>query len=174
MLLASDTGDYSHMSNHANDPFDLQRFLDAQEARYQHALAELRAGQKRSHWSWYILPQVLGLGFSSMSVRYAIGSLAEAKAYLEHPVLGTRLRECVAAMNAHTGLSAVHILGQVDAQKFRSCLTLFAQAASSDPLFGDALTKYFAGQPDATTLAILARQHAARGEAHPTGSGLGG
>lgn len=152
------------MSNHPDDPFDLQRFLDAQEASYQHALAELRAGQKRSHWSWYILPQVLGLGSSSMSVHYAIGSLAEAKAYLEHPVLGTRLRECVAAMNAQTGLSATDVLGEVDAQKFRSCLTLFAHASSSDPLFSEALTKYFAGTPDATTLAILARQHAGRGE----------
>jgi uncharacterized protein (DUF1810 family) len=106
-----------------DDPYDLGRFLEAQEASYQHALSELRAGQKRSHWSWYILPQVLGLGSSPLSVRFAIRSLAEAKAYLEHPVLGPRLRECVAAMNSHTGLSARQILGEIDAQKFRSCLT---------------------------------------------------
>jgi uncharacterized protein (DUF1810 family) len=147
-----------------DDPYDLGRFLEAQEASYQHALSELRAGQKRSHWSWYILPQVLGLGSSPLSVRFAIRSLAEAKAYLEHPVLGPRLRECVAAMNSHTGLSARQILGEIDAQKFRSCLTLFARADSSEPGFGDALSKYFSGRPDAATLSILASQQGSSGE----------
>jgi uncharacterized protein (DUF1810 family) len=144
------------MPKASNDPFDLQRFLDAQQETYERAVAELRAGLKQSHWSWYILPQVLGLGSSAMSTRYAIKSLAEAKAYLAHPVLGARLRECVAALNSHTGLSAAQILGAVDAQKFRSCLTLFAQADSSEPLFGRALAKYFDGKPDGATLAILA------------------
>ena len=146
------------MPNRTDDPFDLNRFLEAQEGSYQDALSELRAGRKRTHWSWYILPQIVGLGFSGMSVRYAIKSMAEAKAYLEHPVLGARLRECVAAMNAHTGLSASQILGGIDALKFRSCLTLFAQAGSPEPVFGEALNKYFAGQPDDATLAILADQ----------------
>jgi len=144
------------MSNPPSDPFLLSRFVEAQEASYAQALSELRAGKKRSHWSWYILPQVQGLGSSPLSVRYAIGSLAEAKAYLEHPLLGARLRECVTAMNMHTGVSAREVLGEIDAQKFRSCLTLFAQAAGSESVFVDALNKYFSGQPDAATLAILA------------------
>ena len=145
------------MSNHPHDPYDLARFVEAQSATYEEALAELRAGRKRSHWIWYILPQVQGLGSSPMSVRYAIKSLAEARAYLEHPVLGARLRECVAAMNAHTGLSADDVLGQLDAQKFLSCLTLFAQAATAESVFAQAMAKYFSGKPDATTLAILER-----------------
>ncbi|MBV6418201.1 MAG: hypothetical protein CMLOHMNK_03000 [Steroidobacteraceae bacterium] len=140
----------------ASDPFDLKRFLDAQEASYECALAELRAGLKETHWSWYVLPQVAGLGSSPMSRRYAIRSLAEAKAYLAHPVLGTRLRECVAALNAHDGLSAERILGDVDAQKLRSCLTLFLQVAPADPILVAALSKYFAGRQDPATLAILA------------------
>jgi uncharacterized protein (DUF1810 family) len=148
-----------------SDPFDLKRFVDAQEPSYEQALAELRAGRKRSHWSWYILPQVLGLGSSPMSVRYAIRSLAEAKAYLGHPLLGARLRECVAAMNTHAGSSATQILGEIDAQKFRSCLTLFAQADSSEPIFGQALNNYFSGEPDVATLAILAGQQGARRDA---------
>lgn len=146
------------MLNESNDPFDLKRFHDAQRASYESALAELRAGKKEAHWSWYILPQVLGLGSSAMSTRYAIRSLAEARAYLRHPVLGTRLRECIAALNAHTSLSADQILGEVDARKLRSCLTLF----------GEALTKYFAGREDAATLAILAMwsEGAARPHSH--------
>lgn len=139
-----------------DDPFDLNRFLEAQAASYRQALSELRAGRKRTHWSWYILPQLHGLGSSPMSVRYAIGSLAEAKAYLDHPVLGARLRECVAAMNAHEESSASRILGEIDALKFRSCLTLFSQAGGSERVFRDALNKYFGGQADAATLAILA------------------
>jgi uncharacterized protein (DUF1810 family) len=141
-----------------HDPFNLDRFVEAQASNYDDALAELRAGHKQSHWSWYVFPQIRGLGSSPMSVRYAIGSMAEANAYLEHPVLGPRLRECVKAMNAHRGLSATQILGDIDAQKFRSCLTLFAQAASSEAIFGDALKKYFGGTPDAATLAILAKR----------------
>lgn len=146
------------MPDQPGDPFDLNRFVEAQAASYRDALAELRSGRKRTHWSWYVLPQVAGLGSSPMSVRYAIRSLAEAKAYLEHPVLGARLRECVAAMNDLTGSSASQILGEIDAQKFRSCLTLFAQASGSEAIFAEALDKYFSGNADTATLAMLARQ----------------
>ena len=140
-----------------HDPYHLDRFIEAQASNYGDALAELRSGSKQTHWSWYVFPQIRGLGSSAMSVRYAIGSMAEVRAYLEHAVLGTRLRECVRAMNAHRGLSASQILGDIDAQKFRSCLTLFAQAAPSETIFSDALKKYFDGKPDAATLAILAK-----------------
>jgi len=137
------------------DPYDLNRFVEAQLSNYEDALAELRAGNKRSHWSWYVFPQVRGLGSSPMSVRYSINSKDEASAFLAHPVLGARLRECVSAMLAHRGLSASRILGDIDAQKFRSCLTLFAQAAPSEPLFDEALKKYFDGVPDSKTLSLL-------------------
>lgn len=146
------------------DSFGLNRFLEAQRANYQQALCELRAGLKRTHWSWYILPQLTGLGSSAMSTRYAIRSLAEAKAYLDHPVLGARLRECIAALNAHAGSSAEQILGAVDAQKLHSCLTLFARVDGSDPLFGAALRKYFAGRQDKRTLEILTSQAGAAGK----------
>jgi uncharacterized protein (DUF1810 family) len=152
------------MSTTPPDPYDLQRFVAAQEGSYPQALAELRAGRKRTHWIWYVLPQIEGLGSSSMSRRYAIGSLAEARAYLEHPILGPRLRECVAAVNAHDGLSAVEIFGSVDAAKFRSCCTLFAEVAGAEEVFAEALNKFFAGKPDPATLAILAARRG-RGEA---------
>jgi uncharacterized protein (DUF1810 family) len=139
------------------DPFNLNRFIEAQASNYGEALTELRTGRKETHWSWYVFPQIHGLGSSAMSVRYAINSMAEARSYLEHPVLGLRLRDCVKAMNAHRGMSADQILGDIDAQKFHSCLTLFAQAAPSDTIFNDALKKYFGGAPDAATLAIIAR-----------------
>lgn len=145
------------MMNESNDPFALKRFLEAQRVSYHSALAELRAGRKETHWSWFIFPQVLGLGSSSMSIRYAIRSLAEARAFHAHPVLSARLRECIAALNARTCSGADEILGEVDAQKLRSCLTLFAQADPSEPLFADGIVKYFAGRGDAKTLAILSR-----------------
>ncbi|HET7793863.1 MAG TPA: DUF1810 domain-containing protein [Rhizobacter sp.] len=141
----------------ATDLRDLDRFVEAQAANYDDALAELCAGRKRTHWSWYVLPQLRGLGSSAMAVRYGIASLAEARAYLAHPLLGPRLRACVAAMNAHSGLSAEQILGQIDALKFRSCVTLFAQADATEPLFSQALATYFGGQPDPATLALLGR-----------------
>ena len=144
-----------HMPTHAGDPYNLQRFLDAQDTVYQTVLSELRAGRKQTHWSCYIFPQVRGLGSSPMSVRFAIGSLAEARAYLAHPVLGARLRDCVDAMNAHAGLGASRILGEIDARKFRSSLILFARVDVSGTLFGDALETFFSGEPDAATLAIL-------------------
>lgn len=137
------------------DPFDLDRFVEAQAKDYARALAELRAGRKRTHWMWYVLPQLRGLGSSSMARLYGIGSAQEAAAYLAHPVLGPRLRECVAAMNALDGRSAVEVLGEIDAAKFRSCLTLFGSVDPGDAVWRDALDAFFAGVPDARTLAIL-------------------
>ena len=140
---------------HEQDRFDLDRFIQAQAENYDEALAELRAGQKRTHWSWYVLPQIRGLGSSAMSVRYAITGVAEAKAYVGHPILGARLRETVAAINSHRGLSAADILGPVDAQKFHSCTTLFAVVSAEDSPFHQALAKYFGGVRDPSTLAIV-------------------
>jgi uncharacterized protein (DUF1810 family) len=137
------------------DPFDLQRFVEAQETTYAQALAELKAGRKQSHWIWFIFPQIAGLGASAMNVRYAIGSLEEAVAYLAHPVLGPRLRQCIDAVGALDGRSARQVFGPDDV-KFRSCLTLFHRAAPQEPRFSDALAKYFAGEPDTATLQRLA------------------
>lgn len=139
------------------DPFDLQRFVEAQKRNYHDALAELRAGRKTSHWMWYVFPQIAGLGSSAMAQTYAIGSLAEAKAYLAHPLLGARLRDCVAAVNAVRGRTAHEIFGSPDDFKFRSSLTLFAAAAPDEPLFRQALAAYFAGEADPRTLAALER-----------------
>ena len=146
------------MAAAAHDPYDLERFVDAQKSNYPQALTELRAGKKSSHWSWYVLPQLQGLGSSPMSVRYAISGLAEAKAYLDHPVLGARLNETIGALNAHNGLSASRILGDIDAQKLRSCLTLFSKVAGTNPLFRDTLAKYFPAGEDPSTITILKQQ----------------
>ena len=135
--------------------FDLNRFVEAQGSNYHDALAELRAGRKRSHWSWYVLPQLRGLGTSPMSIRYGLSGLAEARAYLEHPLLRARLQETVAALLGHGNLSAAQILGQVDARKLQSCLTLFNVADGHDPAFRLALDKFFAGVEDPATLAML-------------------
>lgn len=140
-----------------SDPFELQRFVEAQARNYDDALAELKAGRKTSHWMWYVFPQIAGLGSSAMAQRYAIGSLAEAQAYLAHPVLGPRLRDCVAAVNAVRGRTAHEIFGSPDDIKFRSSLTLFAAAAPDEALFGRALSAYFAGEPDPRTLQALKR-----------------
>jgi uncharacterized protein (DUF1810 family) len=137
------------------DPFNLSRFVEAQAKNYSRALAELRAGRKQTHWIWYVLPQLRGLGTSSMAVFYGIGSAQEAEAYLAHPVLGPRLKECVTAMNALEGLSAVQVLDQIDAAKFRSCLTLFRTVDPKDHDFSEALGKFFAGIPDEKSLALL-------------------
>jgi len=139
-----------------DDPFDLERFRQAQAQTYAQALAELRAGRKTSHWMWFVFPQVAGLGSSPMARRYAIASLAEARAYLADPVLGARLRECVRAINAHDGLSAHDIFGWPDEMKLRSSLTLFAQAAPGETAFAEALDRCFGGEPDAATLERLA------------------
>lgn len=145
-----------------DDPFDLARFVHAQQAAYAQALAELRAGRKRSHWIWYVLPQLRGLGMSAMAERYGLGGLAEARAYLAHPVLGPRLHECVAAMLSHPTLSAADILGEVDALKFRSCLTLFARADDPGSVFEKALARFYAGRPCTPTLQRLDADSRAR------------
>ena len=141
----------------ANDPYRLERFVTAQDSggTYQRALAELRAGRKASHWMWFIFPQVAGLGFSAMAQRFAISGLAEARAYLGHPVLGPRLRACTAAVAATEGSTADRILGPVDAMKLRSCMTLFTAAAPEEKVFGEVLARYFDGEPDEATLARL-------------------
>lgn len=139
------------------DPHDLQRFVAAQDRgdTYDFALAEMRAGRKTSHWMWFVFPQLAGLGSSAMSRTYAIGSLAEARAYLDHPVLGPRLRECADALVGQTGRSAREILGEVDAVKLRSSMTLFARAAPDEPLFGQVLDRYYDGRPDPETERLL-------------------
>jgi uncharacterized protein (DUF1810 family) len=138
-----------------DEPFDLQRFIDAQNGVYDEALAELRAGAKRSHWMWFIFPQVAGLGFSAMARRYAIASRLEAQAYLAHPILGPRLIACTRAVCRIEGRSAHQIFGSPDDLKFRSSMTLFA-AIAEDGFFAEALQKYFGGRPDEATLQGLA------------------
>jgi len=136
----------------------LDRFIEAQAPVYAQALAELRAGQKQSHWMWFIFPQVAGLGQSAMSRAYAIQTLAEARGYLAHPVLGARLRECCQALMNLRSKSAHDIFGSVDAMKFHSCLTLFAEADHDEVLFFNLLEKYFDGDADEATLEILSDQ----------------
>ena len=140
-----------------DDPFHLQRFLDAQSTTFPQVRAELAAGQKRSHWMWFIFPQIHGLGSSPMAHRYAITDLAEARAYLAHPTLGPRLRECTTLVNAVQNRSLDDILGYPDNLKFHSSVTLFAQAATrpDDDPFAQALTRFFAGRPDPATLQRL-------------------
>ena len=140
---------------HADDPFELKRFLQAQENTYDRALAELRAGRKTSHWMWFVFPQIDGLGRSPTARHYAIKNLAEARAYLGHPLLGARLRECTRAMLALQGLTAHEILGDPDDLKFRSSMTLFEHAAEDKDLFARAIDTYFAGKRDILTLTIL-------------------
>lgn len=135
--------------------FDLQRFVDAQAPVYDAVLAELRAGRKCSHWMWFIFPQIAGLGRSAMALRYAIASLGEAKAYLAHPLLGARLRECSALVAAIEGRTANAIFAYPDDLKFHSSMTLFAQASPADTVFQACLDKYFGGAPDAATLQRL-------------------
>ena len=133
----------------------LERFVEAQEAVYARALTELRAGKKQSHWMWFIFPQIAGLGHSAMAQMYAIASLDEARAYLAHPLLGARLRECCEAVMAIEGKTAHQIFGSPDDLKFRSCLTLFARATPDQPLFQDLLEKYYDGEADELTLQKL-------------------
>ncbi|MBX6749552.1 MAG: DUF1810 domain-containing protein [Micromonosporaceae bacterium] len=135
----------------AADPYDLARFVAAQEGVYASALAELRRGRKTGHWMWFIFPQFAGLGFSLMSQRYAIRSLDEARAYLAHPVLGPRLRECAQAVADVSGKTADQILGPIDAMKLRSSMTLFHRADPTEPVFAAVLQKYFDGVPDEAT-----------------------
>ena len=136
-------------------PFGLARFVRAQDGIYDDVLAELRAGRKRRHWMWFVFPQIRGLGSSPTAQTYAISSADEARAYLAHPVLGPRLRECAQALLDLPGSDAAAVLGPVDAQKLRSCMTLFGAADPADPLFPAVLDRYFAGQPDPATLERL-------------------
>jgi uncharacterized protein (DUF1810 family) len=138
-----------------DDPFHLDRFVEAQGRIYEAALAELRQGQKVSHWMWFVFPQIEGLGLSAISQHYSITCLDEARAYLDHPVLGPRLVECAEAINAVHGRSALEVFGAPDDLKLRSSLTLFAHAAPDTPVFAQALAKYFAGEPDRATLEKL-------------------
>jgi uncharacterized protein (DUF1810 family) len=135
--------------------FDLERFVDAQNDQYPQVLRELAAGRKTSHWMWYVFPQIKGLGSSFTAQKYAISSLDEARAYLEHPVLGARLRECTERVLLVQGRSAHAIFGSPDDLKFRSCMTLFSRAAEDPAIFEQALAKYYGGEPDPRTLAQL-------------------
>jgi uncharacterized protein (DUF1810 family) len=138
------------------DPFDLARFTSAQEEVYNRALAEIQSGDKRSHWMWFIFPQVDGLGFSSTAKNYAIKSAEEARQYLTHPVLGPRLLECAAAVLAVEGRSASEIFGSPDDLKLKSCMTLFESVAGPGSVFGRVLDKYYQGQRDTRTHELLA------------------
>lgn len=139
-----------------DDPFDLERFVRAQDEVFTGVLDELRAGRKSGHWIWFIFPQLLGLSRSPTSRFYAIGGLEEARAYLAHPVLGPRLRECVDAVIATTvGVSADDIFGELDARKVQSSMTLFARAAAAEPRFASVLERFYDGESDALTDATL-------------------
>jgi uncharacterized protein (DUF1810 family) len=139
----------------APDPYDLNRFLQAQQNDYQRALSEIRSGRKRSHWMWYIFPQCDGLGFSSTSKRYAIKSVAEAEAYLRHSVLGPRLVECAEAVLGVEGRSASEVFGSPDDIKLRSCATLFAAVSPAGSVFERVLEKFFRGVRDEKTLRLM-------------------
>jgi uncharacterized protein (DUF1810 family) len=138
-----------------DDPYDLNRFLGAQEGVYERALAELKDGQKRTHWMWYIFPQINGLGYSPTAKRYSIKSIEEARQYLNHPVLGKRLLECAEAVIALKGGSLSEIFGYPDDLKFKSSMTLFENIAGSGSVFSSALDRYCHGERDATTLGLL-------------------
>ena len=134
------------------DPYRLERFLSAQDLIYPQVVSELRAGYKTSHWMWFIFPQIRGLGRSPVSIEYAISSRAEALAYLQHPLLGPRLKECTRLVLNVEGRSAEEIFGSPDDMKFRSSMTLFAQVSADDDIFSRALQQYFHGAPDRLTL----------------------
>jgi uncharacterized protein (DUF1810 family) len=143
----------------ATDPHDLDRFVGAQAGTYDRAVAEIRGARKRSHWMWFVFPQMQGLGYSPTARRYGITGLSEARAYLAHPVLGARLLECAEALEGlDSAESAVDIFGSTDAVKLRSSLTLFAQAAGRESIFERLLDRYFAGARDDLTMAILQHQ----------------
>jgi uncharacterized protein (DUF1810 family) len=144
-----------------NDVFDLQRFVDAQDAGgvYARAISELRAGRKLSHWMWFVFPQVAGLGRSPTAQRFAISGLSEARAFGAHPVLGPRLKECARTLTNLPGTDAVTVLGPVDAQKLCSSMTLFARAAPHEQVFQEVLDQYFGGEPDPATTSRLSTQN---------------
>ena len=138
-----------------DDPYNLQRFVDAQRPVYEQVRSELREGRKSSHWMWFVFPQIEGLGSSALARRFAISCLDEAEAYLKHPLLGPRLRECTQLVNFVEGATIDRILGYPDDLKFRSSMTLFAKATSDNRVFNEALSKYFGGEPDQATLERL-------------------
>ena len=138
-----------------SDPYDLRRFVEAQNPVYAKVCSELREGRKRSHWMWFVFPQIVGLGSSPLARKFAIPSLAEAAAYLAHPILGPRLAECTQLVNLVEGRSVADIFGHPDDLKFRSSMTLFARATQDDQVFVAALQKYFQGEPDPATLLRL-------------------
>ena len=143
------------MTSDRSDPFDLQRFVDAQNPIYDEVCAELRDGRKRGHWIWFVFPQLRGLGSSHMATVFGISSRQEAVAYSDHPVLGARLRECTRLVNLVQGRAIDQIFGYPDDLKFRSSMTLFASVSSDSQVFKDALQKYFAGESDPLTLKRL-------------------
>ncbi len=146
----------SHSTSDApGDPHELKRFVQAQERSYDGALAEIKNGRKTSHWMWFVFPQFLGLGQSDMSRHYAIRSVAEARAYLEHPILGPRLQECCTAALAIAGRSAHQIFGSPDDLKLKSCATLFARVSPAGSVFHRLLDKYFEGASDEKTLELI-------------------
>jgi uncharacterized protein (DUF1810 family) len=138
-----------------DDRYDLTRFVAAQEPLFDRVRAELTGGRKESHWMWFVFPQLQGLGSSATARRYALACIEEARAYLAHPLLGARLRECTRLVNRIEGRTVEEIFGYPDHLKFRSCMTLFACAAGEDPLFREALRKYFAGEGDPLTRKLL-------------------
>jgi uncharacterized protein (DUF1810 family) len=138
-----------------NDPYNLERFVSAQETVYENVLAELRKGRKQTHWMWFIFPQIEGLGHSPISKYYSVRNRHEAQQYLDHPILGTRLLECTKIILAVSGRSAVEIFGSPDDLKLKSSMTLFASLTDSDSVFRQALEKYFEGERDHKTLEIL-------------------
>jgi uncharacterized protein (DUF1810 family) len=145
----------SNVSDSRDDPRNLSRFVQAQQDDYEQALSEIQSGRKRSHWMWYIFPQLDGLGQSATSRRYSIKSIAEADAFLNHPILGARLLECCEAVIAVEGRSALEIFGSPDEMKLKSCATLFAQVAPPGSVFVRLLGKYFHGERDDRTLRLL-------------------
>ena len=138
-----------------SDAFHLERFVAAQDPVYAEVVAELRAGRKTSHWMWFVFPQLAGIGRSAMAQRYAVSSLDEARDYFQHPLLGARLLECVALVNAVERRTAEQIFGSIDAQKLQSCLTLFEIASDGNQAIVVALEKYYDGQRDTGTLRLL-------------------
>jgi uncharacterized protein (DUF1810 family) len=140
-----------------SDPYDLNRFISAQKGVFDRALAELRDGLKRSHWMWYIFPQIEGLGHSPTTRHYSIKSMEEARQYLAHPVLGKRLKECCEAVLAHQGLSAEDIFGHPDDWKLQSSMTLFELVSGPQSVFGRVLDKYYQGKRDSRTLQIVGK-----------------
>lgn len=147
--------EHQHDSEASLSKFDLDRFVTAQESCYDTVMSELKAGDKRSHWMWFVFPQIDGLGTSATARHYAIKSMAEAKAYLSHPLLGIRLQECVALLLQINGKTAYQILSTPDDMKLQSCLSLFSLASPEEPSFKEALAKYYEGEMDVRTIQLL-------------------